>query len=159
MIDYLEQEGGEIYTEGGRAISNNPENRDFKKMNKQVADGEAQIIPWTQYRDISDDDLRIQRYNEDADYAETLVFAAQSEQTAGTVWDNRKTKKENGRRDNRGRTKDKITDIDDYLADYIDSVFDDLDTADDSVENLDRAGLEAWDSATSATWSTWIPLP
>lgn len=158
MIDYLETEGGD-FTEGGRTIPNDPNNRDFQTMNQEVADGEAQIIPWTQYRDISDDDLRTQRYNEDAAYAETLMFAAESEQTAGTVWDERKTKKENGRRNNRGKTKDKITDIDDYLADYIDNVFDDLDQADDSVENLDRAGLEAWDSATSASWTVWTPLP
>jgi len=158
MIDYLETEYGN-YTEGGRTIPNDPENRDFQTMNQEIEDGEAQIIPWTQYRDISDDDLRTQRYNEDAAYADTLIFEAESQQTQGTVWDNRKTNKENGRRNNRGRTKDKITDADDYLADYIDRVFDDLDQADDSVENLGRDGLEAWDSATSASWTAWIPLP
>jgi hypothetical protein len=37
-----------------------------------------------------------------------------------------------------------------------DTIYDDLDQADDSVENLDRAGLEAW-TPSSATWTVWVP--
>ena len=52
-----------------------------------------------------------------------------------------------------------MSDNDDSLADYIDLIYDDLDTADATVENLDRAALEVWVAETSTSWSVWTPPP
>ena len=46
MIDYFEQRGGKSYLHGKRTIPDNPNNRDFQRMNQEVADGEAQISPY-----------------------------------------------------------------------------------------------------------------
>lgn len=108
---------------------------------------------------ISDDDLREVRYQENNTYADLLAGQAAMTPEQGVVLTERQVLKQDARRNNIGRwNKDlKVSDADDYLFDWLDTLADALDQADDAVEVLDRAALEAWVPTNSPFWPTWTP--
>ena len=123
---------------------------DFKKI------GQAWTQDWHVVGNgVSDEDLREIRKNENAEYAQSLVDAAEAN-PLGTPLGQRDKEKENGRRNNRAKGIGKITADDDHLADYIDAVFDALDTRDASADSANRNQLEGWNPATGP-WPQWNP--
>jgi hypothetical protein len=140
----------------GAVIPADEGNRDFQRMQAEVATGDATIIPY----DDSDEeleDLKESAYAENSAYAAGVVRTAESNPT-GTPLSERGTEKQNLRRDNRSKGKNKLTDDDDHLSDFLDTVADVLDNADDAVEDAEKAALEVWDSS-SFGWPEWAPLP
>ena len=108
------------------------------------------------YSGYSDDQLRSDAYLVNENLANQHIYAAQHEPNDSTTLDDRGTEKENKRRDNRAKNKGKLTHDDDILADYIDEVYDALDSGDDVVEDLDRPSLIAWDGS-AIIWPIWNP--
>lgn len=108
---------------------------------------------------VTDEALRQLRYNQNYDYSQAWIAQAEATPVQGVSLTANQIRAQEARRNNRGRANDptKVTDSEDYLIDWIDTVYDALDLADAAVENLDRAGLEAWNPATSHTWPTWVP--
>ena len=152
MKQYTETLDGN-YTEGGRTIPNDPANRDYQIMQAEVAAGDAEILP------VDLDALKAEKYAENADYAEAWIEQAKLNPEQGVTYSHREVQKQENRRNNRGRGNDitKVSDADDYLFDWIDTVYDALDNADDVVEAADRPTLEAYDPATAVVWPVWVP--
>jgi len=105
---------------------------------------------------VSDETLRNQAHALNAEQAQAHIEAAERTPDTLTTLDSLGLIKSLKRRNNRARGKDKITDNDDELADYIDSVIDVEDIADDIVENLDRQGLIDWDGS-GMNYPIWTP--
>lgn len=108
---------------------------------------------------VSDEDLRNTRYAENAAYADAWILPAKLNPVQGQTYTEREVQKQENRRNNKGRANDitKVSDADDYLFNWIDTVYDSLDLADDAVETADRATLEAYDPATAVVWPAWTP--
>lgn len=159
MTDYYEDKNGNFvdssFTRGTKTIPNDPASRGYQSMQSEVAAGDSQIIPWSEYRDVSDDELRELVKNDNAEYAQGLIDAAESN-PAGTPLSKRDTEKENGRRNWRARGIGKTTADDDKLADYVDSVYDTLDTKDAAADTAPRVQLENW-SPEAGPWPPWNP--
>jgi len=125
---------------------------------QEFLDNGGVIEPYDQYYGVSDDQLRIEKYNLNAEAAQASVEAAEATPVAGSTLDGRQTEKENLRRNNRAKRNNKMTDADDAMADHVDEIMDTLDQADDEVENLSRPELEAWDGST-IIWPVWVSPP
>lgn len=120
-----------------------------------IAEGNT-IAPYDTNHGVTDEQLREQAYQDNAEHLDKVILAAESNPIQGSFLDDRSTKKENDRRVNRAKGKTKLTDADDDLADYIDTCMNALDNADDSVENLNRQQLIDWD-ATAWAYPVWTP--
>ena len=133
-----------------------PSGTSYDRLVQEFLDVGGVIDPYDQYYGISDDKLREEKYNLNAELAQTEVEAAEATPVVGPTLDPRKREKENLRRNNRAKRNNKMTDADDVMADHVDDVGDVLDQADDEVENLNRAALEAWNGST-IVWPMWVP--
>ena len=107
---------------------------------------------------ISDDDLREARYSDNKAYAEDLIKQASLNPAQGVTLSKRAMEKKNIKRSNAANINKpaRSSDADDYLFVWIDTVYDAQDNADNSVELLDRTGLESWVPA-NAVWPQWTP--
>jgi hypothetical protein len=79
MNQYFEQKDPDTlevtsYTFEGMSIPPVEGNRHYQQMQAELAADppEAEIIPWTEYRDLTDEQLREQRYDENAAHAKGL---------------------------------------------------------------------------------------
>ena len=103
-------------------------------------------------------DLRESRYDDNERHSDSLADTANATPAQGVLYSARQVAKRQRVQGNTGRRNklDKVSEADDYLFDWLGVLAKALDDADDLVENLDRAGLEAW-VPTDATWPTWTP--
>jgi len=114
------------------------------------------IEDYDEYWNVSDVELQDIKYQLNAELANVEIQAAETVPIQGPTLTPRKRDKENLRRNNRAKRNNKMTDADDIMANYVDSVMDVLDNADNEVENLVRLELEAWDGST-IVWPIWEP--
>jgi len=133
-----------------------PSNTHYDKDVAAFLDGGGVFDDYDPNYGVTDEQLRWQAYRLNEEQADSHVEAAERTPDTLTTLDDVGLNKSLKRRNNRAKGKDKITDNDDVLADYIDSVIDVQGSADDIVENLARQALIDWDGS-GVSYPIWTP--
>lgn len=126
-----------------------------EKANAWYADGNT-ITPYDEFYGWSDEHLLARAYEINLGLGQAQVEAAEATPSNGVSLSPNNTRKENTRRNNRAKRNAGMTDADDAMADYVDSVMDAIDLGDDAAEVADRATLETWDGS-GMTFPIWSP--